>query len=76
MGNITVLYSQSLFQITHEQRSRFNGLLKIAKMLQASCLDGEQLIAGFTNLIGDVWIAFYALEPKLMSKAEQIDLFQ
>ncbi|MEK4229457.1 vWA domain-containing protein [Solibacillus sp. FSL H8-0538] len=76
MNDIAVLYSRSIFQISSQQRTRFNELAKMAKMLHDSCQEGEQVLPGFTNIIGDVWIAFYALYPELIPNAEQIDEMQ
>lgn len=44
---------------------RFNELLKMATMLRECCLEGEQMLPGFTNLVGDCWTAFFALQPQM-----------
>ncbi len=64
-----MLYSQSIFDISTEQQMRFNDLLKKATMLRECCLEGEKIIRGFTNLVGDCWIAFFALKPQVKAVA-------
>lgn len=71
--NRFVVYSLSLFDITTAQKARFNELLKMAKLLGQSCLEGEKLLTGFTNIIGDTWISFYCNEPILKNHAHQLD---
>lgn len=76
MNNVAILYGRSVFQIPAEQRMRFNDLVKKAHILQACCVEGEQLFTGFTNLVGDVWTAFYALHPKLIPNGHEFDAMQ
>ncbi|WP_161946639.1 VWA domain-containing protein [Ureibacillus xyleni] len=38
---------------------RFNELLTFAKTLRNLCEEGEEILCGFTNLVGDIWAAFY-----------------
>ena len=71
-----MFYSRSIFQLSMDQRQRFNELAKMAKMLHTSCVEGERLLPGFTNVIGDTWIAFYSLYPQFMPSAQQIDAMQ
>ena len=76
MSNVTILYSRSVLQTSFELFSRFNELLKIATLLNESCKEGDRLLPGYTNIIGDVWVAFYAKEVTLRSNSQSIDLFQ
>lgn len=71
--NIVVLYSRSLFDISHLQKARFNELVKMAKLLADSCMEGEKILTGFTNYIGDTWYAFFSKDPTLLKTAQQID---
>lgn len=71
--NVTGIYSQSIFDHTSSNQNRFYELLRMAKMLNESCDEGEQLLPGFTNLIGDCWYAFYARNPVLKDCVEQAD---
>ncbi|MGN7478241.1 vWA domain-containing protein [Solibacillus silvestris] len=48
----------------------------MAKLLNDSCLEGEKVLAGFTNLIGDCWYAFYNKKPLLKDNAEQFNDMQ
>lgn len=75
-NNIAVFYSRSVFQLTSSSHSRFNELLRMAKILKDSCIEGELLLPGFTNLIGDSWYAFYAREPSFKEEARQLDGMQ
>ena len=45
-------------------------------MLNESCLEGERMLVGFTNLIGDSWYAFYAKKPVIKDNAQQLDNMQ
>lgn len=40
-------------------------------MLRECCLEGEQMLPGFTNLVGDCWTAFFALQPQVKDVMEQ-----
>lgn len=71
--NMFVLYSRSIFDISTSQKTRFNELLKMAKLLNDRCLDGEKILLGFTNIIGDTWYSFYNKQPLLEENAQQID---
>lgn len=75
-NNLTIMYSRSVLTTTPAQQSRFNELLRMAKMLKDSCLEGELILSGFTNLIGDCWVGFYARNPECKMGAEQIDIVQ
>lgn len=68
-----VIYSRSIFDSTMSQKVRFNDLLKMAKLLGDSCVEGEKVITGFTNIIGDTWYSFFCKEPVLKENAKQID---
>ena len=70
---MVVLYSRSIFNISASQKARFNELLKMAKLLNDRCMDGEKMLTGFTNIIGDTWYSFYSKEPMLKENAKQID---
>lgn len=70
------IYSRPVFQVSEGQRTRFNELASMAKVLHVSCVEGEQLCPGFTNIIGDVWVAFCAIHPRLLPNAKQIDDMQ
>lgn len=71
--NMVVLYSRTLFDMSTSQKARFNELLKMAKLLNDRCMDGEKMLTGFTNLIGDTWYSFYSKEPILKGNAQQVD---
>lgn len=43
---------------------RFNQLLQMAKVFQQICDEGNKLHPQFTNIIGDIWVAFYKQEVK------------
>lgn len=74
--NIEVLFSRSIFQLSIDQRSRFNELIKLSNLLQQACVEGESLIQGMTNCLGDIWSSFYLLHPQLQQQARDIDTFQ
>lgn len=74
--NIAVLFSRSIFQLSIDQRSRFNELIKLSNLLQAACAEGEAFMQGMTNCLGDIWSAFYLLHPQLLAEAVSIDAFQ
>lgn len=68
-----MMYSRSVFDRNTSQKARFNDLLKMAKLLGNSCIEGEKVFTGFTNIIGDTWYSFFCKEPALKENAEQID---
>ncbi|MER1987311.1 MAG: VWA domain-containing protein [Solibacillus sp.] len=74
--NIAVLYSRSIFQLSIDQRSRFNELIKLSKLLHDACTEGESLLPGMTNCLGDIWSAFYLLHPKFLAQASDIGALQ
>ena len=57
-------YVESVFETSTANFKRFNDLMTSAKQLETICLDGEALMQGFVQVIGDVWYAFYAMYPK------------
>lgn len=59
-----------------DQQMRFNELLKMATMLRECCLEGEQMLPGFTNLVGDCWTAFFALQPQVKDVALENNAIQ
>ena len=73
---IAVFYSRSMLAISPSQQTRFNELLRIAKMLKDICIEGEMLLPGFTNIIGDCWAAFYGQDPHFKYEAKQLDAMQ
>ena len=75
-SNIAVFYSRSILASSPSQQSRFNELLRMAKMLKDICIEGEMQLPGFTNIIGDCWVAFYAQNPQLKHDAKQLDAMQ
>lgn len=74
--NIHVIYSRSVFESSADQKARFNELLKMAALLNDSCIAGEKIVPGFTNIIGDCWHAFYYKSPVLNDHAKQLDEMQ
>ena len=71
---IAVFYSRSILIISPSQQSRFNDLLRMAKMLKDICIEGEMHLPGFTNIIGDCWVAFYAQDPQFKYEEKQLDV--
>ena len=71
--NMYVMYSRSIFESKTSQKARFNDLLKMAKLLGDSCVEGERVLTGFTNIIGDTWYSFFCKDPVLKENAKQID---
>ena len=71
--NIALFYSHSILTISPSQQSRFNIFLSMATLLKDSCNEGERLLSGFTNLIGDCWFAFFAQEPHIKVESRQSD---
>lgn len=67
-SNIRLLYSHSILNISPLLQQRFNELLKMAKMLNNICIEGEKLLPGFTNIIGDSWYAFFGRHPKIQEQ--------
>lgn len=61
----TLTYNQTVLVSSERQFERFNELAGLAQVLRDVCLDGERIYPGYTNMIGDVWYAFYSLEPML-----------
>lgn len=61
----TLLYDQSVLLQSDRQFERFNELTVLAHVLQQVCMEGERVFTGFTNIVGDVWFAFYSIEPRL-----------
>lgn len=53
------MYKQSVLQVEQADMDRFNQLLQMAKVFQQVCHEGTKLHAQFTNIIGDIWVAFY-----------------
>lgn len=74
--NIHVIYSRTVFESSTEQKTRFNELLKMATLLKDSCIEGEKIVSGFTNIIGDCWHAFYYKAPVINENAKQLDKMQ
>ncbi|MGM9951326.1 MAG: VWA domain-containing protein [Lysinibacillus sp.] len=71
----TVTYDQTVWAATERQFERFNELLGLAWVLEEACREGEEIYPGFTNIMGDLWFAFYAMEPKLdLSSRERNDI--
>ena len=58
-SHVEMLYSYSIFVEAAPYRMRFNELMKRADKLRALCQQGELHVAGFTNIVGDCWYAFY-----------------
>lgn len=58
-------YEETVFIETARQFERFNELAQLAKILREVCQDGERIACGYTNIIGDIWYAFYASDPQL-----------
>lgn len=58
-------YEETVFIETTRQFERFNELVQLAKILREVCQDGERILDGYTNIIGDIWYAFYAPDPQL-----------
>ena len=73
---ITVFFSRSILTTAPSQQSRFNELLRMAKMLKVICIEGETQLPGFTNIIGDCWVALYGQDPQLKHEARQLDGMQ
>ncbi len=61
----TITYDKTVFIPTERQFERFNELAALAWVLEEVCQEGEGMYPGFTNIIGDLWFAFYAREPRL-----------
>ena len=61
----TATYNQTVFIPAERQFERFNELLGLAWIMEEVCLEGEEIYPGFTNIMGDLWFAFSALDPKL-----------
>ncbi|MEE1130729.1 MAG: VWA domain-containing protein [Caryophanon sp.] len=53
------MYEQSVLHIEQLEMDRFNQLLQMAKVFQQVCYEGTKLHPQFTNIIGDLWAAFY-----------------
>src|SRR5690606_2016707 len=47
-----------------------------ATLLSDSCIAGEKIVPGFTNIIGDCWHAFYYKAPVLNVNAKRLDKMQ
>lgn len=60
-----VQFRQSMFQLSDDQRSRFNELIALSTLLEEACLEGEMQQEGMTNCLGDLWSAFYLLHPEV-----------
>ncbi|ATP40450.1 AAA family ATPase [Solibacillus sp. R5-41] len=71
-----MLYHHSIFDQSNDLQLRFNELLKMATTLKQCCMEGEQMLPGFTNLVGDCWTAFISLQPQLNDATEKNDAFQ
>ncbi|MEL3961357.1 VWA domain-containing protein [Lysinibacillus endophyticus] len=63
-------YSISILNMSQERMTRFNELLTYAKTLQKLCEEGEEIFSGFTNLVGDIWAAFYTANIQLPKQKE------
>jgi uncharacterized protein with von Willebrand factor type A (vWA) domain len=61
----TLMYTETVLVSTERQFERFNELASLAQVLREVCQNGEKIYPGYTNIIGDVWFAFYSLNPEL-----------
>ncbi len=59
------MYEETVLIETSRQFERFNELAQLAQVLQEVCQDGERIFNGYTNIIGDIWYAFYTSAPQL-----------
>lgn len=53
------MYQQSVLHVEQTNLDRFNQLLQMASVFQQVCHEGNKLHPQFTNIIGDIWVAFY-----------------
>lgn len=53
------MYQQSVLHVEQTDLDRFNQLLQMASVFQQVCHEGNKLHPQFTNIIGDIWVAFY-----------------
>ena len=51
---------------------RFNELKEHAKQLTLICEEGEQLVKGFIQIIGDIWFAFYSMNVQFLKEKQCI----
>ena len=64
-SNGEILYNDSVFVHATPYRLRFIELTRRAHNIQCICIEGERFIPGFTNLVGDIWYAFYKNDLQL-----------
>lgn len=69
-------YQQTVLYEANRQFERFNELANVANILMTTCNEGEKLYPGFTNMVGDVWCAFYAVEPQLDPQKKEVNEIQ
>lgn len=65
-------FQQSVMELQTKDVERFYELARLSSLLQNICQDGERIYEGFTNIVGDVWYAFYGIQPNLCISSKRI----
>lgn len=76
MEKEVIMYSESVFDASKSDVARFNELLAFAAQLKTVCAQGEELLDGYVNILGDIWYAFFSALPSLVDDAEDKNLIQ
>ena len=61
-------YNVSVLNVYKEDFQRFNELKSCAKQLAVLCEEGEKLVKGFINILGDIWYAFYSVNVQFKNE--------
>ena len=61
-------YNVSVLNVCKEDIQRFNDLKSCAKQLAVLSEEGEKLVKGFINILGDIWFAFYSLNVQFKNE--------
>ena len=61
-------YNVSVLNVCKEDIQRFNELKSCAKQLAVLSEEGEKLVKGFINILGDIWFAFYSLNVQFKNE--------
>lgn len=69
-------YSVSVFDATISDVARFNELLTFAAQLKTVCVQGEEILEGYVQILGDIWYAFFSAAPSLIDDNKKKNLMQ
>ncbi len=71
-----IMYSKSVLNTSKDDIARFNELLTFAAQLKTVCAQGEAILDGYVQILGDIWYAFFSASPSLLDDTKEKNLMQ